>query len=100
MAVKDFDLEDPFDLVGKPVPIEEGHDNIEEMTRCVIEEYLSMGWSGKVIIRMFKNPIYTGPHTIYKARGEEYVLRMIEEAKEKHAALMQRLFGNSVQQEV
>lgn len=99
MAVKDFDLEDPFDLVGTPVPIEEGHDNVAEMARCVIEEYLSMGWSGKVILRMFKTPTYTGPHAIYQSRGEDYVLGLIQEAKEKHAALMKRLFGNSVQQE-
>lgn len=100
MAVKEFDQEDPFDLVGAPVPNEEGHDNIEEMTRCVIEEYMSMGWSGKVILRMFKTPTYTGPHTVYKARGEEYVLRMIDEAKERHVAFMQRILGKSVEQEV
>ena len=99
MPANDFKLDDPFDLVGTPVPNEEGHDNQEEMARCVIEEYMSMGWSGKVILRMFKTPAYAGPHAIYKARGEDYVLVLIDEAREKHAALMQRLFGSSVQQE-
>ena len=96
MPVKDFDPEDPFDLVGTPVPKEEGHDNQEEMARCVIEEYLGMGWSGKVVLNMFKTSKFSGPHTIYKARGEEYVVCLIEEGKEKHKALMQRLFGKSV----
>ena len=100
MPEKEFDLEDPYDLVGTRVPVEEGHDNKEEMARCVIEEYMSMGWSDKVILRMFKTPDYSGPHTVYKARGEEYVLRLMEESREKHSARMQRLFGKNVGQEV
>lgn len=99
MAVKDFDLEDPFDIVGTPVPVEEGHDNVEEMAKCVIEEYMSMGWSDKVILHMFKDSKYQGPYTVYRVRGEEYVVRLISEAREKQQALMQRLFGANAQQE-
>ena len=98
MPTKEFDPHDPFDLVGTPVPVEEGHDNLEEMARCIIEEYMSMGWSEKVILRMFKTAGYAGPYTVYRAKGEEHVLRLIEEAKEKQKTLMQRLFGESVRQ--
>ena len=87
MAVKEFDLEDPFDIVGTPDPIEEGHDNVEEMARCVIKEYMSMGWSEKVILHMFKDSKYQGPNTVYRVKGEEYVLRLMDEAREKQKPL-------------
>lgn len=100
MPTKDFDPHDPFDLVGKRVPVEEGHDNVEEMARCFIEEYLNMGWGEKVILAMFKKPMYQGPHAVYKARGDEYVQRIMDECKDRHSALMGRLFGESAKKEV
>ena len=86
--------------MGTPVPVEEGHDSVKEMTRCVIEEYLSMGWTENLIMGMFKKPVYRGPHTIYRQKGEEYVQQLITESKQRHDALMQRILGDRVQEEV
>ena len=100
MPTREFDPHDPFDLVGMPVPVEEGHDNVEEMARCFIEEYLNMGWNDRAILAMFRKPTYKGPYSVYRQRGEEYVRQLIVQAQETHDKLMQRLFGSSVREEV
>ena len=100
MATKQFDPHDPFDLVGTPVPQEEGHDNLGEMARCFVEEYLNMGWTDEAILGMFQKPKYRGPHLVYQQRGEPHVRQLIAQAQAKHGALMQRLFGENVGEEV
>ncbi len=99
MPNKELDPEDPFDLVVTPVSVEEGHDNLEEMARCFAEEYVDMGWSDKVILWMFQQPDYRGPHTAYRTMGEQYVRGLISEARGRHQAMFQRLFGDDTRKE-
>ncbi|MAG36399.1 MAG: hypothetical protein CL878_09165 [Dehalococcoidia bacterium] len=99
MATKKFDPHDPFDLMGTPVPPEAGHDSLGEMARCFIEEYLQMGWPDEAILKLFGKPKYRGPNAVYRQRGEAYVRQLIVQEKTKHAALMDRLFGEKASEE-
>lgn len=76
--MKKNEPEDPLELVG--VQMNEGPDEqaLEDMAGCFIEEYARMGWNGKRILRLFRNPFYRGPNQILRAKGEEFVRGRIE----------------------
>ena len=99
MEKPEFDPHDPFDLVGTIVPMEEGRDGLEEMARTIIQEYLTIGRTGQVILHMFSKERYRGPYSVYKQRGREYIKRLIEEEIESHQSLVRRLFGAGVPKE-
>ena len=67
--------EDPLELVGCPVP--GGAGTMEAMARCHVEEFFLMGWSGEKILSLFQNPFYRGPHSVYRAYGEDWVEDLI-----------------------
>lgn len=95
MPTKSFDPHDPFDLVGTAVPVEEGRDNVEEMARSFIQEYLTMGWGEKVIMMMFRKPRYRGPHKVYRDRGEQYIRDLLSEETEKYQSFVRLILTNS-----
>ncbi len=100
MPTKKFDPHDPFDLVGTVMPSEDGVDGVEEMARALVSEYLTMGWDPDVIYDLFKKPQYRGPNIIYRQMGEEYVRNLIADERESHRAMMARILGESVLEEV
>jgi hypothetical protein len=101
MPDKEFDPHDPFDLVGTAIPMdsEDGVDTVDEMARTVIQEYLMMGWNDKIILGIFANETFRGPHTAYQIKGKEYLGDLILEERELHRLKLQRLFGNSDRKE-
>ena len=68
-------------LVG--VQYEQGLDDgaLTEMAWCFVEEYTRMGWRGERIMRMFRSPLYRGPHLILRTKGEDFVRRLVETAE-------------------
>jgi hypothetical protein len=91
LPTKKFDPHDPFDIVVTPVPLEEGRDGLGDMAKTIIQEYLTIGWSGKAIFQMFKKPKYAGPYSVYRQRGEQYVKELIREVTEKHHVRIRNL---------
>ncbi|MDR7426535.1 MAG: hypothetical protein QN152_09965 [Armatimonadota bacterium] len=77
-VAKPFAPDDPLALVGVALPPSEGA--LEEMARTFIQEYLLQGWDERRLLALFRNPFYRAPHLVYRARGEEYVRRLIAEA--------------------
>ena len=73
MAEKEFDPEDPLELVGVEVP---GGD-ADELIDGIALEYLLMGWSQARVLALFRAPFYTATHQIYQQRGHEYVKHRI-----------------------
>jgi hypothetical protein len=73
----DYDAEDPLELVGCEVELADEH--LTEMAECFVEEFARMGYGANELLELFRNPFYRGPHSVYQARGEEYVRRLIEE---------------------
>jgi hypothetical protein len=75
VAQKEFEDDDPMELVGTFV---EGDDaNIEEMGFTFVEELARMEWSQEEILTVFADPFYRGPHTVYRAKGPEFVKSLI-----------------------
>ena len=66
-----------FELSHYVVPGEPGRDHLEEMAEAFILEFKRMRWTNDAILQLFKNPFYAGPHYVFKERGEEFVLDML-----------------------
>jgi hypothetical protein len=79
MAEKEFDLDDPMELVGVALP----GGNVEEMVECLVEEYIRDGWDDKSLLHLFHDPFYRATHQVYREKGEEYVLAIISRLRER-----------------
>ena len=58
---------DPMALVGVSVPAGDP----TAMARCLIEEYLLLGWDERRIGALFARPGYRATHGLYRTLGEE-----------------------------
>ena len=75
--VNDFESPADFELTHHVVPGEPGRDHIEEMAEAFIIEFKRMRWTNEAILAMFRNPFYAGPHYVYKERGEQYIVDLL-----------------------
>lgn len=66
-----------FELTHHVVPGEPGRDHFAEMAEAFIIEFKRMRWSNERILDMFRNPFYMGPHYVYKEKGEQFVVDLI-----------------------
>ena len=66
-----------FELTHHVVPGEPGRDHSEEMAEAFIIEFKRMRWTNEAILAMFRNPFYAGPHYVYKERGEQYIVDLL-----------------------
>lgn len=82
MPKDEFDHEDPFELVGTVIPDPDGT-NLEEMARCIVEEYVRVGFSDQQLWGLFHNPFFGATHALYRARGETWVQEVIDRVREK-----------------
>ena len=78
MVEKEFEQDDPFELVGTVLPSSD-ISYIEAMAETFIEEYLRMGWTDDMILKLFKTPFYQGPYIAYEVLGEDRVKTMISQ---------------------
>ncbi len=76
---KEFDSDDPWEIVGVLVPTAPDQDATAEMARALVEEFALMGYSPERLLRLFQTPFYTGDHAIYEARGEAFVRQTIDD---------------------
>ncbi len=79
MAEKDFEPDDPMELVGVAL----GGGSIEEMAECLVEEYVRDGWDEESLLRLFHDPFYRATYRICQEKGDEYILALIRRAREK-----------------
>ncbi len=78
-AFKEAELDDPLELVGVPVPVDEA--TFDEMARCLVEEYVRDGWSDARLLALFRLPFYAGLHVVERRRGEPWVRDLIAEMR-------------------
>ena len=81
MEVKQFEEEDPMDLVGIVLPGEPGQ--LEAMAECFVEEYIRMGWDEPRLMTLFTNPMFMATHRIYRQKGEGFVRELIQKTQAK-----------------
>jgi hypothetical protein len=72
-VVKEFDPEDPMELVGVAIP--EGDDDLA--LDGIVQEYLFMGWNVTQIMFLFTSPYYGATHQIYERKGSAYVTERV-----------------------
>lgn len=76
---KEFDPEDPMELIGVSLP--EG--NVNHMAECLVEEYVRDGWDDESLLHLFRDPFYRATHRIWREQGESYVLDLIRRSRER-----------------
>ncbi len=77
--VKDVESEDPLEIVGVVLDRPIDDEGLDAMARTFVEEYALMGWSGKRILAMFRQPFYGGAHSAYERLGEDRITALVEE---------------------
>jgi hypothetical protein len=81
MPKDEFDPDDPMEAVAMELPCDE--DTLVPMAECFVEEFMRMGYDEKQILGMFMDPFFAGPHMVLKARGGEFIERLIADTFEK-----------------
>jgi hypothetical protein len=76
VADKEFEPEDPFQPVAVSLDTP-GHDGMEAMARCFVEEFALMGWPPARIFRLFTIPEYAASYSVLQDKGEDYVKSII-----------------------
>jgi hypothetical protein len=79
MVEKEFEPDDPMELVGVELP--EG--GLEEMAECLVEELIRDGWDDEGLLHLFRDPFYRTTHRIYQEKGEVYVLDLISRLRQE-----------------
>lgn len=77
MALKEFDHDDPMELVGHSYPVESQVEHDRAAARTFIEEFALMGWPAARIRELFESAEYTACHDILDRRGTEFVDALI-----------------------
>jgi len=54
------------------------HMTFDMMASTFAEEFLRMGFSPEGVLALFQSPTYSGPHSVYLLRGEEWVHALIQ----------------------
>jgi hypothetical protein len=88
VAEKEFEDEDPLDLVGMVLPGEPGQ--LEAMAETFVEEYIRLGWDESRLMTLFLHPMFMATHRIYRQKGEQYVRALIRTTQAKWNVPVQR----------
>jgi len=78
MPYDDPDTTDPLTLHGVAMEVEDDS-ALRTMAECFVEEYARMGFSAERLLRIFRTPGYAGPNLAYRALGESYIARLVDE---------------------
>ena len=77
MAKKEFEKEDPFEMVQMFVDAPADDSFYEQMATTFIEEYMMFGWTDEEVLALFQDPYFQAPHGILEHKGEKYVKDLI-----------------------
>jgi hypothetical protein len=77
MARKEFEADDPMELVGVVLPADA--EATRDMAYVFAEEFARLGFDSRRILRLFRQPFYAAAYQAYCALGEDAVRRIIEE---------------------
>ena len=66
---KGLEADDPFALVGVPIPVEPGVDPDQVLVLAFVEEFALAGWRPARILDLFADPNAGKAHEIWRRRG-------------------------------
>jgi len=76
-VTKPIEYDDPMELVGVELPA--GEEAMREMAYVLGEEFARLGFDETRLLRVFRNPFYTGPHRALRVLGEQAVEEIVAE---------------------
>ncbi len=79
MIKKEPEPDDPIEMIGVELP-NQTEEQLRDMALCFAEEFVREGWKEEELMKLFKNPLYHGPHLVWKQKGDEFVRFVIFEA--------------------
>ena len=79
---KEFEPDDPMELVGVSVP----DGDPDQVLDGIVQEYLMMGWSPRQILFLFRSPYYAVSHQVLTGKGEDYVEERVRRLADKWAS--------------
>ncbi len=77
--MKEFERDDPLELVGIGYPVAIPEETDRETARCLVEEYALFGSTATEVGSLFESPAYGLPHAIFRRRGADFVRTLVEE---------------------
>ncbi len=77
--MKHTEPEVPMELVGMRLP----QGNIEHMARCLIEEYMLLGWNEQQLLKLFTQPKFQATYRICQDKGEDYLRTLIHRVRDE-----------------
>jgi hypothetical protein len=75
MPKDELDPQDPLEPIA--VALTSHEDTLAPMAECFIEEFMRMGYDAKQILGMFMDPFYAAAHMALKAKGGEFIEKLI-----------------------
>ncbi len=79
MTHKENEPDDPVEMIGIQLP-HQTEEQLRDMALCFAEEFAREGWSREKLLKMFQSPFYQGPHLVWKQKGDDFILSVIDEA--------------------
>jgi|SRR5215510_2629798 len=77
MPYDDPDPQDPMMLVGVSLPADPEADR--DMAFAFAEEFARLGYAGRQIVALFREPFYAGAHGAYLRLGEAEIQTIVNE---------------------
>lgn len=74
---KGVEADDPYELVGVPIPVEPGVDGDRELARAFAEEFALAGWPPGRILELFAQPASGRAHEIWRRRGAALIEELV-----------------------
>lgn len=79
MPKNECDPEDPIEMIGVELS-NQSEAQLRDMALCFAEEFVREGWTQEKLFKMFQDPFYQGPYMVWKQKGDDFVLSVIDEA--------------------
>lgn len=79
MIKKELEPDDPIEMIGVEIP-DQSEEQLRDMALCFAEEFVREGWTQEKLFKMFQDPFYQGPYMVWKQKGDDFVLSVIDEA--------------------
>jgi hypothetical protein len=76
---KELEADDPLEFVAARFPVPDGIDIDAVTARVFVEEYALMGMPRRKVLQMFASPAFAGTHSIFLARGQDFVEAIIDD---------------------
>lgn len=80
MVVKDFETDDPHEIVGVSIPVSDGEAAEQMLALSLVEEFVRFGFDEDDVVRIFGGSFYAGANALYVKFGEAHIRSLVRNA--------------------